>query len=346
MMRALLVAAALAGLLPARAAHACAGCSNPNLPAGRTAAGLLRPWHLSASLNLTATTMRVVHSEYCPDIGPICQARDEPPQLHDQRFYVGELRPILELGLTELLGLELQLPLRIIRTEITFRRLDGEPFVPDYENIHHRNETLAGVADPWLSARAAWSLGKTLLLARAGITVPLGSTYPDPFALGRAGQPHQHIQYGTGTVNPVLGVELATALGPVRVAGYAQTLLSLYENGHGYRAGNRYLGGISGEMAVVEKLRVSLGVDLLNEQPERWHGEIQQDGNIGRTDLLVGGTVSYPFGPVLASLSIKAPVWQHFIAPGHTHEGDPPGQLTYPAIVNLGLQHTFELVHR
>ncbi len=338
---AFILAALLLSLIP-RSAHACAGCSNPNLPSGRNGAMLLQPWQLSAALNATATTMQVVHSEYCPDIGPICQARDEPPQLHDQRFYVGELRPILELGLTRVLGVELQLPFRVTNTGITFRRLDRTAFTPDYENIHHRNETLAGLGDPSLSGRAAWSWGKTLLSARAGVTLPIGRTEEDPFARGRAGLPHQHIQYGTGTVNPLLALDVGTTLGRFYVSGYGQAFLALYENGHGYRAGNRYLGGVSVETELVAKLRLGLGADLLNEQPERWQGEIQQDGNVGRTDLLVGGTVSYAFGPVTALLSVKAPVWQQFITTAHAHDEE-PGQLRYPVILNLGLQHTFDL---
>ncbi len=228
-------------LLPGRA-EACAGCSNPNLPTGRSGAVALSTGQVSASFNLTATTMNVVHSEHCPDIGPICDQRDEPGQLHDQNFYVGELRPIVEVAVTDTFGVEAQFPLRIIRTTVLFRRLDGTVFTPDYVNIHHRNETLVGFADPWLSGRGAWKLGDWGLVARAGLTLPLGRTEPNPFALGRAGQPHQHIQYGTGSVNPVLGIDVAKPLGRFHVSAYAQSMLFLYENGRGYRAGNRYTG--------------------------------------------------------------------------------------------------------
>src|SRR4051794_37812643 len=84
-----------------RVAAACAGCSNPNLPSARNGAAGLRPGEVSIGLNLSGTTMHVVHSEYCPEIGPICTQRAEPPQLHDQRLYAAELRPIIGVGLTE-----------------------------------------------------------------------------------------------------------------------------------------------------------------------------------------------------------------------------------------------------
>jgi len=291
-------------------------------------------------LNLTGTTMNVVHSEHCPDIGPICDVRDEPPQLHDLDFYVGEVRPIFEVGFTETFGAELQLPFRITRTTVVFRRLDGEAFMPDYENIHHRNETLTGISDPWLSGRGAWRLNRLRLVAKLGLTMPLGRTESDPFAAGEAGEEHQHIQFGSGTFNPLLAIDVAHPVGRFELRGYAQALLFLYDNKYGYRAGNRYVGGVAAETVVASKVRLGLGLDLLNERPERWGGEIQQDGNVGRTDLLVGGTVGYQMGRVSALLSVKAPVWQRFIEAGNTHD-DEPSQLTYPAIVNLAVETRF-----
>jgi hypothetical protein len=338
--RAVALAVLLLVSLTERVADACAGCSNPNLPSARGGVALLAPGELSVALNLTGTTMRVVHSEYCPDTGPICNRRAEAPQLHDQRFYLVELRPILALGLTNVFAAELQIPVRAVRTTIQFRRLDGTPFEPDYANIHHRNETLGGIGDPWLLGRVTGVFGKLGIASRAGVGLPVGKTEPDPFAFGRAGLPHQHIQFGTGTLYPVFALDASFTAGRTRLAGYGQALFSLYENGYGYRPGNRYSGGVSAEVEVLPKLRVSLGGDLLNEQPERWGGLVQQDGNVGRTDLLVGGAVGYLFGRVSVALSAKVPVWQHFIETSHDQRGD-PGQLTYPAIVGLSVATTF-----
>lgn len=333
---ALLLVAAVLGRAPN--AHACAGCSNPNLPNARTTNASLGAGTALTALNLTLTTMRVVHSETCPEIGPICRERDEPPQQHDQRFWVAELRPIVTVGLSSVFGFEAHLPLRLLRTTIQFRRLDGTPFTPDYENIHHRNETLMGLADPWLLGVATGTLGSVRISSRAGVGLPVGRTEDDPFARGRAGLSHQHIQFGTGTFFPVVAVDLGFPLGPARLNGYGQGTFFLYENSRGYLAGNRYSVGLSGDMELfVPHLRLGAAVDALHEQPERWGGVVQQDGNVGRTDVLAGGTLSYGTGSVVASLSVKAPVWQHFIETDHRHGSD-PGQLTYPAIVNLAVQ--------
>jgi hypothetical protein len=227
-----------------------------------------------------------------------------------------------------------------LKTTIVFRRLDGTPFAPSYENIHHRNETLFGFADPWLLGRATWSIDPLVVTGRAGVGIPLGRIEEDPFARGKAGLPHQHIQFGTGTFYPVLAVDAGVRLGGVGLAAYLQTLLFLTSNEYGYHAGNRYVAGISADIQIVPRLRAGLGADILSEQPERWSGVVQQDGNVGRTDLLAGGVVSYAFETVTASVAIKVPVYQHFIEVSHGQRGD-PGQLTYPAIVNLAVQTTF-----
>ncbi len=339
-----LVALFAVGLVAiAKRAEACAGCSNPNLPTARAANVGLAPGEISATINLTATTMHVVHSEACPDIGPICDQRSEPPQLHDQRFWIAELRPIIAAGITQVFGVELQAPIRLVRTTIQFRRLDGTPFAPDYVNIHHRDETLFGIADPWLLGRATGAIGDLRITTRAGLGLPLGRIEDDPFARGRAGQEHQHIQFGTGTFYPVLALDAGLPLADdrVRLGAYAQTLIFTYRNGRGYHAGNRYIGGVWGDVEViVPKLRLGVAFDVLNEQPERWGGLVQQDGNVGRTDVLAGGGLSYGFGEYLASLTIKTPVYQHFIEVDHRHDHD-PGQLTYPAIMNLALSRGF-----
>lgn len=321
-------------------AQACAGCSNPNLPTARGHAEQSRAGQLSVTLNFAATTMRVVHSEHCPDIGPICAERDEPPQLHDQRFWVGELRPLLDYAFTEHFGVEAQLPFRYTNTSIVFRRLNGDAFEPDYLNIHHRNETLTGIGDPWLSARGSWTLASVQLNARAGVALPLGRTEENPFALGENGQPHQHVQFGTGTFSPVVSVDARLPLGTVDLNAYGQTQLFLYENGLGYRAGDRFSGGLSVAPKLGLPVGLAVGADVVNEQPERWDGRIQQDGNVGRTDVLVGGSVDYAFGEITTSLNVRVPVWQHFIRAGHLHEGD-PGQLTYPAVVNVAVGRRF-----
>ncbi|HYO53280.1 hypothetical protein [Archangium sp.] len=274
-----------------------------------------------------------MHPDACPDIGPICQVRDEPPQLHDQRFTVAELRATVEHGLTDALGVEVQFPLRLNSTTVRFTALDGTPLVLDYENIHHRDETLFGLGDPWVMGRYAGRLGGVGLAARVGFTVPLGGTVENPFALGDRGLSHQHVQFGTGTVQPLLGLEASHTWGQWGARAWGQAQLSLVENRFGYRSGHRFAAGLAAEGPVVGALRFLVSADVANEQPERWDGLVQQDGNLGRTDVLAGAGLTYPLGRVRLGLNLRVPVYQYII--GHH------GQLSYPGILQLTAGSTF-----
>ena len=278
-------------------------------------------------LSLLTTDVRTTHESACPDIGPICAERDEPPQIHDQRFLVGELRASVEHAFTDVLGVELQVPLRLNYTTIQFRALDGTPVTLDYENIHHRNETLFGLGDPWVQGRYAFPLGPLQLTARAGFTVPLAKTVEDPFALGAAGQPHQHVQFGSGTVQPLLGLEAGRTWDAWSARLWGQAQLSVAENSHGFRAGHRFNLGVSSTVKLTDALRVSAGADVANEQPERWDGRVQQDGNLGRTDVLLGGGLHWNVSRVQMGLTLRVPVYSHII--GHH------GQLEYPGLLGL-----------
>jgi len=192
---------------------------------------------LTASVFASGTSLRVVHVSTCPDSGPACATGEVPPCQHDPDVEVAELRPVLELGLTPNLSVEAQLPVRLVRSRITYRRLDGTPFTPDDAELHHRNETLGGPGDAWLSGRAALTRGDVWL---------------------------------------------------------------------------------------------SAGVDLRSEAPERWGGVVQQDGNVGRTDVLVGGGAAVLTDAGRWGLSARVPAYQHYLG-GEDHGG----QLTYPVVVQV-----------
>ncbi len=321
----LLLGAALFTFLGSGRAEACAGCSNPNLPQVVTGRGRVRPREWSVGLALSATALRVVHESTCPEIGPVCATRDEPPQLHDQAIRVGELRLLTEYGLSEDWALQLQLPVKVIDTSIIYRRLDGSLYEPDYVNIHHRNETLAGVTDPWVTVKRSMAAGRWALASRLGTTIPLGRTVDDPFAAAEAGEAHQHFQFGTGTFNPLLGFDAARSVGSVALSGYLLAQLVPYASDRGFRAGQRASAGINGAMPWGGDRGASVSLDVVHEEAERWGGVVKQDGNLGRTDLLAGGGLDWAVGHGRIALLVRTPVWQRIVG----------GQVSYPAIATL-----------
>jgi hypothetical protein len=284
------------------------------------------------------TSVRVIHTSTCPNIGPVCAERDEPPQLHDQRFNVAELRMTAAYGLWRWLGIELQVPLKVNRTTIDYQRLDGRSFEPDYELIHHRNETLFGIGDPWMLLRSERRLGLVTVGARLGASLPLGSTEADPFELGDMGLRHQHIQFGAGTIAPVASLGVLVRLGPKwLVTGHGQMQLFVARNQQGYQPGNRFSVGASAQRAF-GALAISGGVDLAVERSERWGGQVLQDGNLGRTDVLAGIRATYRIGSYGVGVGVKVPAYQHIVT-----AGDESGQLSYPAIIDLSLERGFDL---
>ena len=100
---------------------------------------------------------------------------------------------------------------------------------------------------------------------------------------------------------------------------------------------NRFSVGASAFRAL-GAFSVSGGVDLATERPERWGGEVLQDGNLGRTDVLAGIKATYQIGRYGLGLGVKVPVYQHIVT-----GGDEGGQLSYPAILEFSVERGFDL---
>jgi thiol-disulfide isomerase/thioredoxin len=236
---------------------------------------------------------------------------------HDQSIFNSETRLVGELGVTSWLAIGAVLPFRVFDTHIHY--LDpATQQVVQIENptLHHRNEVLTGIADPWLLGRVATRVHGVTLSARLGTTIPLGSTVPDPFRLGDEGIPHEHTQFGTGTFAPIIGGEAYRSIGGVTLDGYALTVQSLYANGYGYKAGNRYAFGLGAASDLgTARWRFRATLERLSESAESWSGIVYtSEGNIGRTDVLAGIETTYRIDDDWhASLGIKVPLYTHVV---------------------------------
>ncbi len=337
-MRRLPLASAILGLLASlpRDAGACAGCRNPNMPVTRVESIQLRPGEFRASASLGATAVHVTHEAGCAGLAGCTETPVQPLFLHDQRIIPAEMCAVGELGLTASLGVEVQIPLRLVHTSIEYTTPDGRPYEPLDPGIHHRDETLFGIGDSWLLGRWAGQIGGLLVSVRAGASIPLGSTEPNPFALGDAGKRHQHIQFGSGTVDPVLSADLSKPVGRWLYLGYAQGQIAVYENRQGFQAGMKALGGVQAGRRIWQAMTGALGLETLYEGPERWDGKILQDGSLGRTEALLTLSLVQAFRAGSLGLSARVPVYRHIVA------GDePPGTLSSPLMLGLSGSRTF-----
>jgi len=212
-------------------------------------------------------------------------------------------------GLRPNLGAEIQVPLRVVRDRIRYQDLARVPYLPPNPDTHHRNETLTGIADPQVLLCFGREWSPWTLAGRAGVSVPLGRTEPDPFALGRLGLRHQHVQFGSGTWDPIFGLAVGRRGGPggLELGGMAR--LALAENDHGYRAGNRYGLHLGASPRLGAGWSADVGLTLAREESEEWGGHVEDEGNLGRTDLFIalgGGRAIPPLGAL--SLSVQVPL--------------------------------------
>lgn len=277
-----------------------------------------------------------VHDEECPDIGPICQVRAEPPQQHHTTLWIAEARLLAEYGIAPHFALQAQVPFRLVDTRTQFTDLSGHPITLDYENIHHRDGTLVGFGDMQLWMHHGWNLGELLVTEKLGISFPTGGVEPNPYALGEEGFPHQHILFGTGTFDPLIGLTLAHDFGSWQLSGWGQAQIPLYRNRYGYQAGTRILAGLLGSSTLgTVATSFRLGVTVVQEFAERWDGKVPTtDGNQGRTDLFVGPGITLPLGGDWGmSIDVRGRVW------GQTVNA----QLSLPLLVEISIGRLFHL---
>jgi thiol-disulfide isomerase/thioredoxin len=173
-----------------------------------------------------------------------------------------------------------------------------------------------------------WRVG-----VRAGVTLPYGRIEEDPFALGDMDLPHQHVQLGTGTINPAFAVDAGRNFGDWRATGFVFTQQAFYENSRGYQTGDRYAIGLSLRRALGQRWSLRGGAELQGETAERWNGHVHtDDGNRGRLDAMLAAGATWSDGDRLAvDLGVKVPVYTHVVG----------GQLRMPAVLEVSASWSF-----
>ncbi len=249
---------------------------------------------------------------------------------HDQRLISAQARWRAVYGLSEAFALVTTVPFRLVRDRIRYETPAGAPYTPADPDRHHRNETVSGLGDPSLalqyghaSAGGSWTLA-------AGLMLPAGRTEDNPFALGRDGQRHQHTQIGAGVASPLLSASFARPIGAWRTSLTADVLLPFETNVRGYRPGSRLGGGLTAARHVAGRWSAAVGADLSRENAERWDGRIEEEGNVGRSDLFLRASLTSALtSPWSLGVTVQVPVWSDI-------EG---AQADLPFVIGLALSH-------
>ena len=269
---------------------------------------MLEPGGLRLDLHLVGTRLGASHdvepSQYEPGIPDALQ-----PQRHLLDLEMTDATLVTAIGLSQHLNLELELPFRRVSIDALFESQDGQ-LLPGFESIHHRTETISGLADIGISLRwrIAEDAGGWTIDLRPGLTVPTGDTEPDPFELGEQGEPHQHIFFGTGSWDPQLGLDAFRRTGPFSLNGWFRGRFPVGESSEGYQAGSRTSSGFGASRALgASRWSVRGQLELYHEKPSRF--ETQEARNSGRTDLILGAGLGWrvPRSPLVAHLLVRLP---------------------------------------
>jgi hypothetical protein len=200
-------------------------------------------------------------------------------------------------------------------------------------DLHHPDGTLSGVRDLELTSARAWRsvLAQDDRLEFAGgLTLPTGETESNPYAEDAAGNllPHEHMQFGSGTVDPLLQLTWSRFLTPDWSGNaYAAARVPLYENHHGFRAPRELTlsGGLGRALGDGWHLRGSLTA-LYSSQAE-WYGV--PDINTGWVATYAGVGAEWHGAAVSCSLLAQLPLAQNTIGEGdETFELGPVISLT------------------
>jgi hypothetical protein len=323
--------AGLALLLVAERAWACAACGNPSLPMQPGGSGAMAGGSGTFGVSLRGLAMQVTHPAGCADLNNC----DEVPvqELHDHQVV---LAPV-ELGLSgewafdDKWGVEASLPVRSVWASVSYQTPDGADYEPVDADVHHRDETVAGLADGRLMARYGRSLGGVWVAARLGTTVPLGATEEDPFSAGDVGKKHQHIQLGSGAFEPVMSLDATWGGISQQTTAYVTLQQPLYANDKGFEAGRRLLAGAQVGWKAAPDLLLSLLGEVGHEGGEQWQGVVRSDGMTGLTEVRSGAALLWRSEAVTLTAALRVPVYRVLEA-----SAEEPGEVIAPASLSLG----------
>lgn len=197
--------------------------------------------------------------------------------------------------------------------------------------IHHPTETLEGFSDfSLLFARKGKDLLRSgdILAAALGTSIPVGRTENNPFVLGEAGKSHEHIQFGTGTFDPLLELYYFTPISErVSLLANAMGRFPLYENDKGYRGPVEASCGLTLAVETTKRISLRAGWSFQYQGYAHWDGD--RDINSGIiSNAAAGGVTGKISEGLFWSLDARIPVSQEVLSDdGDTFELGPVAQI-------------------
>ncbi len=261
-------------------------------------------------------------------VSPAGQVIQVPRHEHDVKLDFTRLELSASYGVAESWQVQGRLPYDIKRQRSGVRFIapataaEKDAMLRNME-IHHRDETYQGFSDASLlgAHRMAELLseGDALILA-AGSSLPIGKTEGDPFEAGARGGQHRHIQFGTGTFDPLLELTYRLPLAAsLWTAVHATGRFPFYENRRTYRGPIESTGGATLGYELFDALGVHVGYLLYYQGFAHWDGK--RDINTGLISHLATAGVSFrPTEASAVGFDLRLPIAQEPLGDGDAFE--------------------------
>lgn len=230
----------------------------------------------------------------------------------------------VDVGLKYQLGsqwsLEANLPFESKVQEASIEKLDGVEYtevqwdaIKENGRIHHRNDVYTGLTDSEVFLghyKLGVFMGNDFLMGRIGTTIPFGKIEEDPWKLGEMGKEHLHIQFGTGTFNPIVDLHYNLPIYKGLASHTSvRTKLPFYKNSEEYR-GSRELTYTAGLNFRLNKwFSFQAGYLGIYQSYAYWDGEIDKNTGLLFGMASLGTSITTPFN-VPFSLSLLLPLHQ------------------------------------
>jgi hypothetical protein len=243
----------------------------------------------------------VSHPAVCPEISPVhcAEAGGLPDHSHHQTMVLTRLNGLLAVGLGKGLQAKVELPLDLKRMSIEYLDHSGAPYTPPYAGNHHRNETLTGLGDGRVQLEVYTRLGESWVVGGGlGASVPTGRTEEDPYALAAQSLKHQHIQMGSGTVDPVGSLTAVYGGHQWGMTASMQGRMPVMHSAKDYKPVGSVSTSVGPTYQITSKLMLLGGAEVLWESQAYW-GD-RPDPMSGRTAIVGAGGAVYRFNPTVA----------------------------------------------
>lgn len=192
-------------------------------------------------------------------------------------------------------------------------------------DLHHRSVSLRGLGDLMLLGQRSWSSvwrhGDAVNVS-GGVTLPTGRTVENPYRLGDQGRQHLHIQFGTGTIDPLIESNYSTPLTDLFSAGaYLSGRFSLYENTRAFKAAPEMTAGVYLARRLSERVQLRIEGALYRQGYGYWEGLRDENTGLLASSLSAGATMRLRRATV--SVDLRWPLSQRTLAEGDAFEQGP-----------------------